>query len=206
MDDYLPILVLIILGFLFAAFSFVGSAMLAPKKRPTAAKIAPYECGIVPTIEPPIRFPVRFYLVAMIFIIFDIEIVFLYPLAVIFRQLRSFGLIEVLVFAAVVFISFLFLVSNGALTWGPAKRWCGPCRPAPRNRPSPASPPARGDPAGTATHRAPTAPRPPTPSPRPPAIRPLQPDPSGPRRGKDPSSWDLKTSSTISSPVVSRIW
>jgi NADH-quinone oxidoreductase subunit A len=100
-DDYLPILILIILGFLFASLSFVASALLAPKKRPTAAKIAPYECGIVPGIEPPTRFPVRFYLVAMIFIIFDIEVVFLYPWAVIFRQLRSFGLVEVLVFAAV---------------------------------------------------------------------------------------------------------
>jgi NADH-quinone oxidoreductase subunit A len=121
-DDYLPILILIILGFLFAAVSFIASALMAPTKRPTAAKTAPYECGIVPGIEPPTRFPVRFYLVAMIFIIFDIEIVFLYPWAVIFRQLRSFGLVEVVVFAAVVFISFMFLVSNGALSWGPAKR------------------------------------------------------------------------------------
>ena len=125
MDDYLPILILIILGFLFASLSFVASALLAPKKRPTAAKIAPYECGIVPGIEPPTRFPVRFYLVAMIFIIFDIEVVFLYPWAVIFRQLRSFGLVEVLVFAAVVFISFVFLVGNGALNWGPSKRMLG---------------------------------------------------------------------------------
>ena len=61
----------------------------------------------------------------MIFIIFDIEIVFLYPWAVIFRQLGSFGLVEVVVFAAVVFISFLFLVSNGALSWGPAKLLVG---------------------------------------------------------------------------------
>jgi hypothetical protein len=61
----------------------------------------------------------------MIFIIFDIEIVFLYPWAVIFRQLRSFGLVEVVVFAGVVFISFLFLVSNGALSWGPSKRLVG---------------------------------------------------------------------------------
>ncbi len=122
MDDYLPILILLILGFLFAALSFVASAMLAPKKRPTTAKTAPYECGIVPGIEPPTRFPVRFYLIAMIFIIFDIEIVFLYPWAVIFHQLGSFGLTEVVVFAAVVFISFLFLISNGALSWGPSKR------------------------------------------------------------------------------------
>ena len=103
----------------------MASALLAPGKRPTAAKIAPYECGIVPGIEPPTRFPVRFYLVAMIFIIFDIEIVFLYPWAVIFRQLRSFGLVEVLVFAAVVFVSFMFLVGNGALSWGPSKRLAG---------------------------------------------------------------------------------
>jgi NADH-quinone oxidoreductase subunit A len=121
MDQYLPIVVLLVLGFLFAALSFVGSSMLAPRKRPTTAKRAPYECGIVPDREPPQRFPVRFYLVAMIFIIFDIEIVFLYPWAVIFRQLRTFGLIEVIIFAVVVFASFLYLVSNGALDWGPAK-------------------------------------------------------------------------------------
>ncbi|MGH9019007.1 MAG: NADH-quinone oxidoreductase subunit A [Acidimicrobiales bacterium] len=122
MDQYLPIVVLLVLGFLFAALSFVASSLLAPRKRPTTAKRAPYECGIVPDREPPQRFPVRFYLVAMIFIIFDIEIVFLYPWAVIFRQLRTFGLIEVVVFAVVVFIAFLYLVSNGALDWGPAKR------------------------------------------------------------------------------------
>ena len=125
MADYLPILILIILGFLFASLSFVASALLAPKKRPTAAKLAPYECGIVPGIDPPTRFPVRFYLVAMIFIIFDIEVVFLYPWAVIFRQLRSFGLVEVLVFAVVVFISFVYLVGNGALSWGPSKQLAG---------------------------------------------------------------------------------
>jgi NADH-quinone oxidoreductase subunit A len=121
-DQYLPILVLIVLGLLFAALSFVGSSMLAPKKRPTAAKVAPYECGIVPEIEPPSRFPVRFYLVAMIFIIFDIEIVFLYPWAVVFHQLGTFGLVEILVFAGIVFVSFLYLVSNGALSWAPPKR------------------------------------------------------------------------------------
>ena len=157
MDDYLPILILIILGFLFASLSFVASALLAPRKRPTAAKIAPYECGIVPGIDPPTRFPVRFYLVAMIFIIFDIEVVFLYPWAVIFRQLRSFGLVEVLVFAAVVFISFVFLVGNGALNWGPSKRLrrrhAGPHLGA---RPSPASTarPSRPPPADGPGHRA----------------------------------------------------
>jgi NADH-quinone oxidoreductase subunit A len=120
-DQYLPILILGLLGLAFTAFSLVSSAMLAPRKKPSAAKLAPYECGIVPNVEPPQRFPVRFYLVSMIFIIFDIEIVFLYPWAIVFHQIATFGLIEVIVFAAVVFVSFLYLISNGALTWGPPK-------------------------------------------------------------------------------------
>ena len=122
MNDHLPIIVLLVLGVVFAALSFVASSLFAPRKRPTVAKLAPYECGIVPDRELPQRFPVRFYLVAMIFIIFDIEIVFLYPWAVVFHQLRAFGLVEILVFAAVVFVSFMYLVSHGALDWAPAKR------------------------------------------------------------------------------------
>jgi len=120
-DQYLPILGLLILGALFASGSFVASALLAPRKRPTEAKLAPYECGIIPEIEPPQRFPVRFYLVAMIFVIFDIEIVFMYPFAVIFRQLGLFGLVEVLTFSLTVFGALIFLVSEGALSWGPVK-------------------------------------------------------------------------------------
>ena len=121
-DQYLPLLGLLILGALFASGSFVASALLAPRQRPSDAKLAPYECGIVPEFEPPQRFPVRFYLVAMIFVIFDIEIVFMYPFAVVFHQLGAFGLVEVLVFSAVVFGALLFLVSEGVLSWGPAKR------------------------------------------------------------------------------------
>ena len=120
MSEYLPILVLMVLATLFAAVSFVAGRLLAPRK-PTAAKSAPYECGIVPQSTPAERFPVRFYLIAMIFIIFDIEIVFLYPWAVIFRQLELFGLIEMVIFALAVFVSFVYLISNGALDWGPAK-------------------------------------------------------------------------------------
>lgn len=120
-DQYLPILGLLILGVLFASGSFVASALLAPHKRPSDAKLAPYECGIVPEIEQPQRFPVRFYLVAMIFVIFDIEVVFMYPFAVVFKQLGLFGLVEVLVFSATVFAALVFLVSEGALSWGPVK-------------------------------------------------------------------------------------
>jgi NADH-quinone oxidoreductase subunit A len=121
-DQYLPILLLGVLGAVFVAVSLVASALLAPRKKPTSSKNAPYECGIIPDREPPQRFPVRFYLVAMIFIIFDIEVIFLYPWAVDFRMLGVFGLVEVLVFALVVFAAFLYLVSNGALSWGPVRR------------------------------------------------------------------------------------
>ena len=120
MGQYLPVLALIVLAVIFAALSLVASKLLAPR-RTTAEKRAPYECGIVPGRETPERFPVRFYLVAMIFIVFDIEIIFLYPWAVNYRNLGAFGLVEVLMFAAAVVVSLLYLVSKGALEWGPAK-------------------------------------------------------------------------------------
>src|SRR3954468_23896404 len=121
MDQYLPIITLLLLAVVFGVISAMVSRLLAPR-RPTEAKSAPYECGIVPRKDPPERFPVRFYLVAMIFIIFDIEIIFLYPWAVIYRRLGPFGLWEMVLFAAAVFVSFLYLISNGALDWGPIKR------------------------------------------------------------------------------------
>src|SRR3954464_1591375 len=121
MDQYLPVVTLMVLAVVFGVISALVSRLLAPR-RPTPAKSAPYECGIVPRKDPSERFPVRFYLVAMIFIIFDIEIIFLYPWAVIFRGLGPFGLWEMILFAAAVFVSFLYLISNGALDWGPVKR------------------------------------------------------------------------------------
>ncbi len=118
MAQYLPILVLLILAGLFAALSFVASGLLATQ-RPNPTKAAPYECGIVPGREPPQRFPVRFYLVAMLFIIFDIEIVFLYPYVISAGGLGLFGLVAITIFALVVFESFVYLISKGALDWGP---------------------------------------------------------------------------------------
>ncbi len=118
--QYLPVLALMILAGLFAAISLVASRLLAPR-RPNDKKSAPYECGIVPAKETPERFPVRFFLVAMIFIVFDIEIIFFYPWAVAHRGLGLFGLVAILIFSALVFESFVYLISNGALDWGPAK-------------------------------------------------------------------------------------
>ncbi len=121
MEDYLPLVVMFVLAVGFVLLSLFTTKLLA-SSRPTLAKSAPYESGIVPTREPPERFPVRFYLVAMIFIVFDIEIIFLYPWAVIYRELGGFGLLEMLAFAVAVFVSFLYMLGQGALDWGPVKR------------------------------------------------------------------------------------
>jgi NADH-quinone oxidoreductase subunit A len=121
MGQYLPILVMMVLAVVFVALSMVASYLLAPRN-PTVAKRAPYECGIVPRRDVPSRFPVRFFLVAMIFIVFDIEIIFFIPWAVIYRQLGAYGLFAILIFALMVFESFVYLIAKGALEWGPAKR------------------------------------------------------------------------------------
>lgn len=121
MVEYLPLFALFVLATLFAGVSFMVSGLVSPK-RASAAKSAPYECGIVPTSEPAERFPVRFYLIAMIFIIFDIEIIFLYPWAVHFDALGLFGLVEMVVFSVAVVVSLAYLISNGALDWGPGRR------------------------------------------------------------------------------------
>ena len=121
MDQYLPLVVMVGLAVVFGVVSELVSNLVSPK-RSTPAKSAPYECGIVPRREPPERFPVRFYLVAMIFIIFDIEVVFLYPYAVIYRGLGAFGLGELVLFTIPVFFSFVYLIANGALDWGPLKQ------------------------------------------------------------------------------------
>ena len=120
MAQYLPLLMLVVLAALFAGLSFFASNLLAPKQ-PNPAKLGPYESGIVPESGTAGRFPVRFYLVAMIFIIFDIEIIFIFPWAVIYRGLGAFGLWEMLFFALAVFVSFIYLIGNGALNWGPVK-------------------------------------------------------------------------------------
>ena len=121
LGQYLPIVLLLFLTVLFAAVSFMVSRLLAPRS-PNDRKAAPYECGIIPGRETPERFPVRFFLVAMIFIVFDIEIIFFYPWAIAHRGIGLYGLVAVLIFSAAVFESFVYLIGNGALEWGPVRR------------------------------------------------------------------------------------
>jgi len=117
LTEYLPIVILATLALAFAVLSLSASALLRPHK-PTPAKLAPYECGIVPERLPKgERFSVKFYVVAMLFIIFDVETIFLFPWAVGFRQLGLFGLVEMAVFIALVFVAYVYVWRKGGLDW-----------------------------------------------------------------------------------------
>ena len=115
---YLPILVLGILGLAFGAFGVFGTYLIGPH-RYNRAKLDAYECGIDPTPQPMGggKFPIKYYLTAMLFIVFDIEIVFLYPFAVSFDQLRLFGLIEMALFIVTVLVVYGYVWRRGGLEW-----------------------------------------------------------------------------------------
>lgn len=121
MEQYLPIFSMVVLVILFAALSFVASRLLGPR-RPTNAKQAPYESGIVPEVENVERFPVKFYLVAMAFIVLDVEIIFLYPFTTILKPLGTYGLITMGVFLIVLLVPFAYVLSTGAVSWGPVRQ------------------------------------------------------------------------------------
>ena len=121
MGQYLPVVCLMVLAVLFGALSFFASRLLAPR-RPSSAKEAPYECGIVPSREPPERFPVTFYVVAMLFVMFDIELIFIYPFAVDRAFLGAYAFWEMLAFSIVFFLAFVYVVARGALDWGPVQK------------------------------------------------------------------------------------
>jgi NADH-quinone oxidoreductase subunit A len=117
LDPYLPVLVLFVLATGFAVFSVIVGALVGPR-RYNKAKEAPYESGIeVEPLPQQTRFPVKFYLTAMLFIVFDIEIIFLYPWAVAFSQLKLFGLVEMVLFIGTVFVAYAYVWRRGGLEW-----------------------------------------------------------------------------------------
>jgi NADH-quinone oxidoreductase subunit A len=118
MELYTPVLALLILGGGFAVFSVIMSAMVGPR-RFNRAKLDSYECGIEPTPQPVGggRFPVRYYITAMLFIVFDIEIVFLYPIAVAFDSMGTFALVEMVLFIVPVFVAYVYVWRRGGLDW-----------------------------------------------------------------------------------------
>jgi NADH-quinone oxidoreductase subunit A len=115
---YVQILGLLILGAGFAVFSVVVSALTGPR-RYNRARLDSYECGIEPTPQPVGggRFPVKYYITAMMFIIFDIEIVFLYPWAVAFDSMGLFALVEMVLFIATIFVAYAYVWRRGGLEW-----------------------------------------------------------------------------------------
>ena len=119
--DYLPIALMFLLGSSFAGGAMWLSWRMAPNN-PTPEKLAPYECGIVPLQEPVERFPVKFYLVAMLFVIFGVEIVFLFAWAVAFDQLAWAGIGAVGLFVALLAETLVYVWKRGALDWNVARR------------------------------------------------------------------------------------
>jgi NADH-quinone oxidoreductase subunit A len=119
--DYLPIALMAVLGVVFAVGSLMLSRLVAPNN-PTPEKLAPYECGIVPLQEPAQRFPVKFYLVAMLFVIFDVEIIFLFLWAVRMDQFGWAGIGAVVLFMLMLIETLAYVWKRGALDWNVASR------------------------------------------------------------------------------------
>ena len=119
--DYLPILVMFLLAAGFVAVSLVVSRMVSPN-RPTPEKLEPYECGIIPEVEPSQRFPVKFYLVAMLFVVFDVEIIFLFAWASIWDSLGWYGVGAILIFTFFVVETLMYVWKRGALDWNVHRR------------------------------------------------------------------------------------
>jgi len=116
MPSYAPILILGAAAFGFGVFTLVASYLLG-RPRPTAAKSASYECGVPPIGNARERFPIKFYLVCMIFILLDVDAAFLYPWALTFRDLGVFGLVEMGVFMTLIGGGFVYAWKSGALDW-----------------------------------------------------------------------------------------
>jgi len=116
LQNYLPILILAIIALIFACGSLIVSSLIGQKK-PNEDKLRPYECGVIPVGDARQRYPVRYYIVAMLFIVFDIEAAFMYPWAVLFKELGWFGFIEMLVFMVILIIGLIYVWGKGALEW-----------------------------------------------------------------------------------------
>ena len=122
LEKYFPVLVQVVIAAVLAASLSILSTVLG-KRGKSPQKDTPYECGMAPTGDARDRFSVKFYLVAMVFILLDIEAVFLYPWAVVYRQLKWFGFVEMLLFIALVLVGYFYIWKKGALDWSmPARQ------------------------------------------------------------------------------------
>ena len=122
LSQYIPVLMLIVLAVCFAFGMLFMSVILGKKGRRPAIKDTAYECGMLPIGEGNSRMSVKFYLVAMLFILFDIEAIFLYPWAVVYRELKMFAFIEMFLFIVLILAGFFYIWKKGALDWSGADR------------------------------------------------------------------------------------
>jgi len=116
LTDFGRILIFLLIGGLFTAGGLIGSWVLRPR-RPYPGKLATYECGEEPIGNPWVKFNIRFYVVALIFIVFDVEVVFLFPWALVFRNLGMFAFIEMAVFLAILVVGYAYVWVKGDLDW-----------------------------------------------------------------------------------------
>ncbi len=116
LENYLPILIFLVLGMLFAVVPLGLGFILGPRK-PDSEKLSPYECGFEAFEDARMKFDVRYYLVAILFIIFDLEIAFLFPWAVVLEEIGLFGALAMLVFLGLLVVGFIYEWKKGALEW-----------------------------------------------------------------------------------------
>ena len=116
MNQYIPVIVMILAATGTALGMAVATTILGPKKK-FDEKMEPFECGVSPVADPQSRFSVRFYIIAMLFIVFDIEAVFLFPWATVFKELGMFGFIEMMIFIFVLGVGLVYVWKKGALEW-----------------------------------------------------------------------------------------
>jgi NADH-quinone oxidoreductase subunit A len=114
--EYLAILIYIGIAIFFAVFAVAASYLLGQRK-PTAIKEAPYECGMTTIGSSFRRIPIKYYIIAMLFLLFDIEVVFLYPWAVVFKEMRIFAFISMAIFIGILLIAYIYIWKKGALEW-----------------------------------------------------------------------------------------
>ena len=116
LENYLPILVFLVMGAIFGLVPLILGRLVAPH-RPDSDKLAPYECGFEAFEDSRMKFDVRYYLVAILFIIFDLEIAFLFPWAVVLKQIGMFGFLAMVVFLTILVVGFIYEWKKGALEW-----------------------------------------------------------------------------------------
>ncbi len=116
LDTYLPLMIMILVGVIFGVSNIFLAEWLGPR-RTTKAKLSTYESGMEPVKSARERFTVKFYLVAMMFILFDIEVVFMYPWAVQFKELGMYGFVAMILFMVLLFSGYLYVLKKGALKW-----------------------------------------------------------------------------------------